>query len=103
MVKYGLMLLHKEIEVRAAAIKRGEPVKGGRNPVLKARLLGLRLTNLRDDRELAKGNKLDSVRCAGLPSLRNGVLADPLPRAAAVRDFEAGQAVERDRASKRLG
>ncbi|GAA5864951.1 hypothetical protein JCM3774_003921 [Rhodotorula dairenensis] len=59
MVRYGLDLLEKEIEARAAAIKRGEEVKGGQNPVLKARLLGLRLTNLRDDRELAKGNKLD--------------------------------------------
>ncbi|GAA5992880.1 hypothetical protein JCM10908_001386 [Rhodotorula pacifica] len=59
MVRYGLMLLHKEMEVRAAAIKRGEKVKGGQNPVIKARLLGLRLTNLRDDRELARSNKLD--------------------------------------------
>lgn len=61
MVRYGLMLLHKEIENRAAAIKRGEVVKGGQNPILKARLLGLRLTNLRDDREVAKVNKLDGV------------------------------------------
>ena len=61
MVKYGLELLHNEIDERVAAIKRGEKVRGGQNPVLKARLLGLRLTNLRDDREVAKGNKLDSV------------------------------------------
>lgn len=60
------MLLHKEIEERAAAIKRGEKVRGGQNPVLKVRLLGLRLTNLRDDREVAKGNKLDGVSTLSL-------------------------------------
>lgn len=69
MVRYGVDLLEKEIEARAAAIKRGEEVKGGQNPVLKARLLGLRLTNLRDDRELAKGNKLDGVSHTGVAKI----------------------------------
>ncbi|GAA6060585.1 hypothetical protein JCM10212_006820 [Sporobolomyces blumeae] len=57
--RHGLQLLHKEMDDRKAAITRGEKVKGGTAFVLKARLLGLRLSNLRDEREEKKGNKLD--------------------------------------------
>ncbi|BGP33266.1 hypothetical protein JCM10296v2_005060 [Rhodotorula toruloides] len=58
-VRLGLHLLHKEMDDRAAAIKRGEKVKGGKGSKLKARLLGLRMSNLRDEREVKRGNKLD--------------------------------------------
>uniref|UniRef100_A0A0K3C6K6 DNA polymerase kappa n=1 Tax=Rhodotorula toruloides TaxID=5286 RepID=A0A0K3C6K6_RHOTO len=58
-VRLGLHLLHKEMDDRAAAIKRGEKVKGGKGSQLKARLLGLRMSNLRDEREVKRGNKLD--------------------------------------------
>ncbi|GAA5844419.1 hypothetical protein JCM5353_008291 [Sporobolomyces roseus] len=56
---YGLQLLHKEMKDRQAAITRGEKVKGGKNFILCARLLGLRVSNLRDEREEKKANKLD--------------------------------------------
>lgn len=46
---------------RQDAITRGDKVKGGKNFVLNARLLGLRVSNLRDDRIEKKANKLDSV------------------------------------------
>jgi len=46
---------------RQAAITRGEKVKGGKNFILCARLLGLRVSNLRDEREEKKANKLDGV------------------------------------------
>ncbi|BGP49365.1 hypothetical protein JCM10450v2_005253 [Rhodotorula kratochvilovae] len=59
LVRHGLALLHKEMDDRRAALARGEPVKGGSNPALKARLLGLRVGNLRDDREVSRTNKLD--------------------------------------------
>ncbi|GAA6015594.1 hypothetical protein JCM11491_007168 [Sporobolomyces phaffii] len=57
--RLGLALLHKEMEDRQAAITRGEKVKGGKNFVLNARLLGLRVSNLRDERIEKKTNKLD--------------------------------------------
>ncbi|GAA5916527.1 hypothetical protein JCM5296_001166 [Sporobolomyces johnsonii] len=56
--RWGLMLLHKEMDDRRAALARGEKVKGGTSPVLKARLLGLRVGNLRDERK-EKTNKID--------------------------------------------
>ncbi|GAA5991851.1 hypothetical protein JCM5350_002724 [Sporobolomyces pararoseus] len=56
---YGLNLLHKEMKDRQDAITRGEKVKGGRNFILNARLLGLRVSNLRDERIEKKANKLD--------------------------------------------
>ncbi|GAA5962404.1 hypothetical protein JCM21900_003774 [Sporobolomyces salmonicolor] len=56
--RWGLMLLHKEMDDRRAALVRGEKVKGGTSPVLKARLLGLRVGNLRDERK-EKTNKID--------------------------------------------
>lgn len=82
LVRIGLMLLHKEIDERPKLIARGEEVKGGRNPVLKARLLGLRVGNLRDERALAKANKLDGVRDGSLPPFPSRSLAlsaDTLP------------------------
>ncbi|BGP25712.1 hypothetical protein JCM10295v2_004645 [Rhodotorula toruloides] len=57
--RLGLHLLRKEMDDRAAAIRRGEKVKGGKGPRIKARLLGLRMSNLRDDRVVKRGNKLD--------------------------------------------
>ncbi|GAA5922845.1 hypothetical protein JCM3775_006156 [Rhodotorula graminis] len=59
LVELGIGLLHKERADRAKAIKEGRPVKGGNNPVLNVRLLGLRVGNLRDERALAKTKKLD--------------------------------------------
>ncbi|BGP17566.1 hypothetical protein JCM10213_004107 [Rhodosporidiobolus nylandii] len=58
-IEYGLRLLRKEQEDRRTALARGEKVKGGKNSMLKPRLLGLRVGNLRDDREVKKENKLD--------------------------------------------
>ncbi|CEQ41185.1 SPOSA6832_02879, partial [Sporobolomyces salmonicolor] len=55
---WGLMLLHKEMDDRRVALVRGEKVKGGTSPTLKARLLGLRVGNLRDERK-EKTNKID--------------------------------------------
>ncbi|GAA5889549.1 hypothetical protein JCM6882_007067 [Rhodosporidiobolus microsporus] len=57
--EYGLRLFRKEQEDRHAALARGEKVKGGKNVMLKPRLLGLRVSNLRDEREVKKENKLD--------------------------------------------
>ncbi|GAA5839368.1 hypothetical protein JCM9279_005919 [Rhodotorula babjevae] len=59
LVEFGIMLLHKERADRAKAIKAGQEVKGGTNPILNVRLLGLRVSNLRDERALAKMKKLD--------------------------------------------
>ncbi|GAA5908093.1 hypothetical protein JCM8208_003685 [Rhodotorula glutinis] len=59
LVELGIMLLHKERVDRAEAIKQGQVVKGGNNPILNVRLLGLRVGNLRDERALAKTKKLD--------------------------------------------
>ncbi|GJN90109.1 hypothetical protein Rhopal_003108-T1 [Rhodotorula paludigena] len=58
-LRFGLDLFHKEQKDRREALEKGQDVKGGRNPVIKARLLGLRVGNLRDDREAAKTSKLD--------------------------------------------
>lgn len=66
LVKLGITLLHKERADRAKAIKQGKAVKGGNNPILNVRLLGLRVGNLRDERALAKTKKLDGVRPAFL-------------------------------------
>ncbi|GAA6010020.1 hypothetical protein JCM10207_007522 [Rhodosporidiobolus poonsookiae] len=55
----GLRLLRKEQDDRHAALARGDAVKGGKNVLLRPRLLGLRVSNLRDEREVKKEAKLD--------------------------------------------
>ncbi|GAA5980773.1 hypothetical protein JCM11641_002643 [Rhodosporidiobolus odoratus] len=57
--EHGLRLLRKEQEDRRIALAKGEKVKGGKNVALKPRLLGLRVSNLRDEREVKKEKKLD--------------------------------------------
>jgi hypothetical protein len=65
--RYGLRQFRKEQEDRKNGVAQGKAVKGGQTAVMRLRLLGLRVSNLRDEREVKKENKLDGVRL--FPSL----------------------------------
>ncbi|GAA6052983.1 hypothetical protein JCM3770_001163 [Rhodotorula araucariae] len=94
LVRHGLGLLHKEMDDRRAALLRGEAVKGGANPALKARLLGLRVGNLRDDRALANTNKLDGWVRASARKTPEIELSDS--ESDVQRDSDGGSADEDD-------
>ncbi|GAA5827398.1 hypothetical protein JCM11251_003793 [Rhodosporidiobolus azoricus] len=66
--EYGIHLFRKEQEDRRAAFARGEKVKGGKNVALRPRLLGLRVSNLRDEREVKKAGNLDGYFMKSAPS-----------------------------------
>lgn len=69
----GKKLLDKELADRKALIARGGTPKGGKEFSL--RLIGLRLSNLRDERATQDAGKLDSVSvktsCVRRPGCNN--------------------------------
>lgn len=58
----GRKLLDKEIQLRHQAFDSGKPVKGsGGKRDMKLRLIGLRMSNLKDEKKNGKKEGLDSV------------------------------------------
>ncbi|GAA5875360.1 hypothetical protein JCM8547_003214 [Rhodosporidiobolus lusitaniae] len=80
-LEYGLRIFRREQESRRASVASGDQVKGGQKAVAKMRLLGLRVSNLRDEREVKKEAKLDVyfIKPAASPSKkrRNSGNASP--------------------------